>query len=198
MIFSYLEVRSDPSSISTRLPFTTEMATESEVVDKLHQRGQCLCGCVKFEVDGKIIFNELCHCRACGRARGMTPVHLIGVKGDFKILQGQAKVKTVHGIGTMRHTICSDCGGGLYQRPEGKDFYATFPTSFRIESPVAEGVPSSFLPANLQPHYHANYENRLYNFHDELPKYKAFPDSPRMTNEGQVMEEKPSTQLNHV
>ena len=169
----------------------TEKHVEEENPMLIHQTGQCLCGAVKFTVKGTILFNELCHCRACGRARGMTPVHLIGVKGDFTVLrQEEDKVKTVPGMGTMTHTMCSQCGGGLYQRPAGATFYAVFPTTFQLETPVeGRDVPSGMLPPHLQPKAHHNYENRLCNHYDALPKYKTFPGSPKMTNEGEIIKE---------
>jgi hypothetical protein len=154
------------------------------------QTGQCLCGGVKFHTKGTMIFNQLCHCRACGRARGMTPVHLVGVKGDFTILEGEDLIKDVQGHQTLIHTICKQCGTGLYQRPKGVDFYATFPSTFQIETSTKESFPSSLLPSHLLPKNHANYENRLHDFHDSLPKYKAFPgaNAVLMTNEGEIIE----------
>ena len=41
-------------------------------------------------------FNVLCHCRTCARARGVTPVHLIGVMADqFSIDAGEDMCTTV-------------------------------------------------------------------------------------------------------
>lgn len=115
----------------------------------------------------------------------MAPVHLLGVKGDIDILEGQDVVKTVSGLGTMIHVNCGECGTGIYQKPKGAKFITAFPTTFHIEA-VSEGgsVPSSMLPEVLLPKAHINYENRLTNFYDSLPKYKTFPDAgPQMTNE---------------
>jgi len=165
--------------------------------------GQCLCGKVKFQVTGRVLFNELCHCRACGRARGMTPVHIIGVKGDFTVLSQEGggggggenssdMIKIVRGMRTLEHAICAACGGGLYQRPAAMtSLYAVFPTTFQIETDVpGSNVPSCLLPTYLQPQYHANYENRLFNHYDPLPKYKSSAgSSPRMTNEGEIIQD---------
>lgn len=171
------------------------MAGTDDTTSTLHQTGSCLCGSVRFLVDGAILFNELCHCRACGRARGMTPVHLIGVEGDFKILQGEGQMRMIQGMGALTHAICSNCGVGLYQQPKGKTFYATYPTTFQIETSnsneqdaSSHNVPCSFLPPHLQPKFHNNYENRLTNYYDSLPKYKTFKSKGiLMTNDGDVM-----------
>ena len=39
----------------------------------------------------------------CSRARGMSPMHLIGVTGDLTYSQGQDLVKITSGKGTMEH-----------------------------------------------------------------------------------------------
>lgn len=154
---------------------------------QIDQTGQCLCGNVKFRVKGTIVFNELCHCRGCGRARGMTPVHVLGVQGEFDLLQGDTR--TIAGMGSMEHVNCATCGGGLYQRPAGETFYAVFPTTFQIETVTSDNdVPSSLLPAYLQPTVHVNYENRLMDFHDNLPKYKSNFGSRRVNNAGEIID----------
>ena len=148
----------------------------------IKQTGQCFCGAVRFQVEGQIIFNELCHCRACGRARGMTPVHLIGVEGTFSFQKGEELMKMIPGMGSMIHAICRECGSGLYQRPQDENFYAVFPTTFQIE----DGL-SCLLPDIYRAQRHVNYENRLQDSLDELPKYKAFTDGPMMTNTGAII-----------
>lgn len=156
---------------------------------KLKQTGQCNCGKVTFAVDGPVVFNELCHCRACSRTLGMSPVHLIGVGGDLHYTQGQEYIKVVNGHGKMIHAFCTECGTAIYQKPDGTSFCAVYPVSFRLETPskTNDEVPSCLLPPDLLPKYHANYENRLMNHYDSLPKYKTFPGGLTMTNEGKVL-----------
>jgi hypothetical protein len=40
------------------------------------------------------------------------------------------------------------------------------------------------LPANLKPSFHCNYENRGMDYHDELPKFAAFPPENMVNNDG--------------
>lgn len=178
------------------LTMTSPLNNDSSPSTKpiINQTGQCLCGSVKFRVKGTIIFNELCHCRACGRARGMTPVHVVGVQGQLEVQQGD--IKTIAGLGSMTHTNCAACGCGIYQRPQGEHFYAVFPTTFQLESPQnnnntdgGDDMPSCLLPDYLQPTVHVNYENRLMDFHDSLPKYKSNFGSSRVNDIGQVIKD---------
>lgn len=78
----------------------------------------------------------------------------------------------------MTHAICTECGGGLWQSPQNADFRALFPVTFMIETPdssVSCGV-SCKLPRELLPTCHVNYENRLFDWLDGLPKYKLFEE----------------------
>ena len=137
---------------------------------------------------GAIIFHGLCHCRACSRARGTSPVHLIGVPASaFAIAKGEELLKTAV-RGKMTHTFCSSCGGPVYQCPAGAPFRAIFPASFEIEAPDASpcGV-SCRLPETLHPKGHFNYENRLLDSSDALPKFTCFPGSPQLKNDGSLL-----------
>jgi len=40
------------------------------------------------------------------------------------------------------------------------------------------------LPNKYKPQIHINYENRLWDTHDELPKFAAFPPTGMVTNDG--------------
>ena len=46
---------------------------DTEVIDV---NGSCNCGKIQFRAQGPILWKGMCHCRACCRARGMTPVQL--------------------------------------------------------------------------------------------------------------------------
>lgn len=155
---------------------------------------KCVCGAVKVKVAGPVVSNHFCHCRACGRARAMTPVHLLIVKGTPEILEGAEYVKTVNGMGKLCHTSCTKCLTGVYQGPEGAPFFAAFPSTFHIEQPNGDEPPITVLPEELMPTSHCNYENRLTNFYDSIPKYKTFPAwrggegaGVEMTNDGKVI-----------
>ena len=86
----------------------------------------------------------------------------------------------------MTHAFCSSCGTGIYQCPSGASFRALFPVTFHIEDESNEK--SCLLPPEYLPTCHLNYENRLFDWHDSLPKYKAFKSSTQVTNEGTPIE----------
>lgn len=131
------------------------------------------------------MFNHLCHCRACSRARSMSPVHIMGISNDdFTWTKGEEHLTVAKGQGKMIHGFCSLCGTALYQHPDGARFKALFPVCFHINDP--EDPKSCILHDELKPTMHANYENRVFDWHDSLPKYKVDPPGPRMENNGDI------------
>jgi hypothetical protein len=60
----------------------------------------------------------------------------------------------------------------------GADFRAVLPATFT-------GLESRQLPENYKPQAHLNYESRTFDWSDSLPKFKAFPGSPMLNNNGE-------------
>ena len=149
--------------------------------------GGCFCGAVEYEAKGEVRFNFLCHCRHCSTGVGMCPVHLCAVVGgDVKFLKGADKVKTFAGNGSLRQTKCTECGCALYQGPEGAPFKAYYPRQLKG---YVKGKDNKY-PADLAPTAHINYENRVFDWADSLPKYSAFPSSTPLDNAGNPIESK--------
>jgi hypothetical protein len=148
--------------------------------------GKCNCGRVKFHAAGEILFNLLCHCKACTRAGGVSPVHLLAITQEgFTITQGEKDLKVAKGHGKMRHAFCTECGCRIYQHPDDRGFRSLFPPTFHIEDKygtINNGC--LLLPPEMMPKAHINYESRLRNFEDDLPKFKEWPDGERLNNDG--------------
>ena len=157
---------------------------KSEEIVMIDQVGKCLCGAVEFHAEGQILFNELCHCRACTWAASVSPVHLIGAE-RLTFTKGKDKVVIIQGLGTMIHARCCDCMSLLYQRPKEESCFAVFPPTFHIGGDHAtyQKLPNQYLPT-----MHANYENRQRDYEDSLPKYKSFPPHNQMNNDGSLLD----------
>ena len=80
--------------------------------------------------------------------------------------------------------MCKTCGVNVYQHPKGGTFKAVLPTNFHIE----QGDVGCLLPDVMRPTTHINYENRLLDSADNLPKCKAFPGGALMNNDGTIKE----------
>ena len=85
------------------------------------QTGKCYCKKIKFQIKNikQPRFNVFCHCKLCSRARGTSPIHLVGINEmNFKIIKGQEYLKTINTNPEdvtssykeprpMTHTFCS-------------------------------------------------------------------------------------------
>ena len=80
-------------------------------------RGRCLCGEVRYEIDGRLGPVVCCHCSQCRRASGSA----FAVNGpvrarDFHLLTGQALLAEYESSPGKLRSFCSRCGSPLYSR----------------------------------------------------------------------------------
>ena len=73
--------------------------------------GECLCGQVKYEIDGKISPIWLCHCSKCRRSTG-SAFHASAVcrPEDFRWLSGADAVTEYEDSPGYKTRFCSRCG----------------------------------------------------------------------------------------
>jgi len=77
--------------------------------------GSCLCGAVKFEVDGEFKKFFLCHCSRCRKTSGSAHcANLFAPGATIKWLSGEDKLSYYHLEGThFARTFCSVCGSNV-------------------------------------------------------------------------------------
>lgn len=171
LAISFLPTIHSLASAATPTPPAKTMGDDLNAMD---QTGRCTCGAVEFRAKGKIVFNQLCHCRACSWAASATPVHIIGCgMPKLEYTKGEDKVEVKKGLGRMIHGRCSECGTQIYQKPSHIDsMVALFPTTFHIG-----GDDSIYqkLPVKFHPTIHVQYENRAMDVQDALPKFMTNP-----------------------
>ena len=85
--------------------------------------GGCLCGAVRYEVEGEIAPIQLCHCGQCRKAQGgpfgaNTPV----AAAAFRWLQGEESLREFRASPGKRRVFCETCGSPLFsQRDEAPE-----------------------------------------------------------------------------
>jgi hypothetical protein len=130
------------------------------------QRGSCLCGEVRFEVDGPLTPIELCHCAKCKKAYGTAFAATLYTRSEsFRWLAGEEHVSSYdapleQSPPAYRHCFCTGCGSPAPISWEG--------------FPVVE-IPVSALdgPVDRRPVYHM-YECQKaawFEIRDALPRY---------------------------
>ena len=87
--------------------------------------GSCLCGGLRYEIQGEIGDIVECHCRKCRKANGTAfatnaPIQ----KADFKIVQGERLLKKFQSTATTQRCFCADCGSPIISiKTETPDVY---------------------------------------------------------------------------
>ena len=85
--------------------------------------GQCLCGAIRFEVEGELHGPDACHCTMCRRWSGHywastdLPRARVTIHGEERISWYQSSEK-------VRRGFCSRCGSVLFFDPPARDWIA--------------------------------------------------------------------------
>jgi hypothetical protein len=99
--------------------------------------GACLCGAVRFKVEGELKAPDACHCSQCRKQSGHywastnVPMSAFTLEGEGKITWYQASEK-------VRRGFCATCGSFLFWDPLDHDVIAVAmgafdkPTSTRL------------------------------------------------------------------
>ena len=73
--------------------------------------GECLCGEIKFEIEGELPNFYQCHCSLCRKATGSASNTATFVKANsFRWLSGQSKISSFQKPTGYRNDFCSVCG----------------------------------------------------------------------------------------
>lgn len=85
--------------------------------------GGCLCGAIRYEIDGEPVRAANCHCDDCRRATGSSfGTNVFYKEGDVKILKGTPK-KFQHPAdsgNTMTKMFCDNCGSQVFGSGSGR------------------------------------------------------------------------------
>jgi hypothetical protein len=78
--------------------------------------GKCLCGRIRYSVEGEPILMRACHCKDCQRFTGSAFLTAVAVPDASIVISGEPKIYTQPG-GTsglpLHRRFCPDCGSSL-------------------------------------------------------------------------------------
>lgn len=131
--------------------------------------GRCLCGDIRFEVSGPLLYSAFCHCESCRRASGGAYVAWTTFGKDaFRILRGDLTIYNSSAGVTRGH--CARCG-----------------TSLTYEHVDREGQIDVVLaafddPSRFEPVAHIFVDDKLdcVRIADGLPRYSQGTGSPEV------------------
>ncbi|MEE9213589.1 MAG: GFA family protein [Thermodesulfobacteriota bacterium] len=86
--------------------------------------GGCLCGAVKYEVNGKLYNVIICHCSKCRHIHGHVSAHASSKREDLRLLE-QRGLKWYQSVKDETPDVyrgfCKECGSSLFWDPRGDD-----------------------------------------------------------------------------
>jgi len=128
-------------------------------------KGSCLCGAVRYEIDGPINMMLNCHCSMCRKQSGASFVTFVAAPLDgYRVLEGEASIGHYESSPGHRRNFCTHCGSML---PEA------MPAMGMIVA--AAGNLEGDLGLKPQMHIFAGSKAPWYTITDELPRHDTYP-----------------------
>ncbi len=126
--------------------------------------GQCLCGDVRYQIDGPVGPPHACHCAQCLRQSGHFAVSADVKRADFSLIEERG-LKWFISSDFARRGFCQTCGSALFWDGGDDKIYISVgsldqPTGLRLAS-----------------HIFVDEKADYYEIEDELPKFAGY-DTP--------------------
>ena len=129
--------------------------------------GGCMCGAIRYAVQGQPRYAVMCHCDSCRRAAGSPVVAWASFSlGRFTILRGEPS--KFQSSPSVTRTFCASCGTSL--------------TASRADRPDDIGITICSLdhPELFPPDHHSFMGDKIswMRLDDGLPAYRRYPGAP--------------------
>lgn len=128
--------------------------------------GSCLCGGVRYQIEGEVSELIACHCSRCRKATGtaFATVLLTPVAG-LRLLQGESLIREFESSPGVFRVFCSHCGSPLYsRRPSQPDVVK-----------VRAGTLDTPLPGKIAQHIYVASKATWYELCDSAPRHAERP-----------------------
>ena len=87
-------------------------------------KGSCMCGEVRYAIQGNIGEITHCHCTTCRKAHGSAFSSTAAVQiDDFSFASGESLIKCYKSSPDKVRCFCSNCGSHIYAHREGQKHY---------------------------------------------------------------------------
>lgn len=127
-------------------------------------KGGCLCGKVRYEISGRLVAADHCHCSMCRRQHGAAfATYADFTPGEFKWTSGEDLVRVYETPAGAGWCFCRECGSSLAGSEKG--------TLTSITLGTVEGDPG-IRPAS---HIFVGSRARWHEITDDLPQFEERP-----------------------
>ena len=129
--------------------------------------GECLCGAVKFEIDGSLRNLYQCHCSLCRRATGAAANAATFVQGDrFHWVSGEQQIRSYQKPTGFRSDFCCVCGSPVPNRLRNTDMVW-----------VPAGLLDNLVESRIAAHLHLSSSAEWERESDNCVRVDGGPDS---------------------
>jgi len=126
--------------------------------------GSCLCGAVRYEIDGELGPIVCCHCTMCRKAQGSAFATNAPVPADrFRIVQGEGALRSYKSSARKERLFCGTCGSPIFSRREGAN-----------DVRVRIGTLDTRLSVRPSAHIHVASKAEWWELRDDLPRHPKF------------------------
>jgi hypothetical protein len=122
-------------------------------------KGSCLCGAVRFSVEGPLREVIFCHCGQCRKQTGLYYA-ATNAQEDDVTLAGQDSVTWYQSSEKARRGFCRHCGSALFWKFDGTDYVSIQAGSFEQPTGLVGGS-----------HIFCADKGDFYEINDGLPQY---------------------------
>lgn len=130
-------------------------------------RGGCLCGKVRYEIEGKPRFMYQCHCSKCRAASGAADVTNVIVDADkLRITAGKENLAAYESSPQKFRYFCSGCGSPIYSHGEKTKHVVSVRSGTLKDDPGLRVAYHAFVASKAQ----------WVDIHDEAPQFAEWPD----------------------
>jgi hypothetical protein len=126
--------------------------------------GRCLCGTIRYEIDGQIGPIAFCHCTECRRASGSAFAANANVaRAEHRFVDGAEALVEYESSPGKRRAFCGRCGSPMYSRT------AAEPDTLRIRLGTLDQDPGG----RPRLHVWTSEQAAWYAIDDDLPRIPA-------------------------
>lgn len=129
--------------------------------------GGCMCGSVRYRVEGPPLSTIYCHCESCRSHTGAPVVALAGYRRD-QVTYTKGKPGIYESSPGVGRAFCRDCGTPLTWEGDGRE-----------DGPLVEFLINTLDdPDAFAPECHIHHQERLswFDTADILPRYRVWHD----------------------
>lgn len=127
-------------------------------------RGGCLCGAVRYEIQGALAAIQVCHCGQCRKAQGTAFATNIPVYAErLRFVAGRDGIREFESSPGKLRAFCTNCGSPIYSRR------VDTPETLRIRAGTLDG------PVEARPlaHFYVGSKADWWLIGDDLPQFDA-------------------------